>query len=217
MTTKTVFPCVSRFFKAHFNQKFDEISSAQRYTPEEEAALRADCATLDIPYELKNNIVSALEKYRSLWNAEHMPLGDIKQDAFPLNPGEICHAYTNCGLCQNKMVEREDNYYELTRKFRIDETVAFKGEKIEHPKFTEEMTIIEELGVFFLTNQRLVYIGKKNAFHIPLNVLSGADFDGINLVTFHHTDGTDSIFKFSDEAAGVLYILFERTLKAAKA
>ena len=146
-----------------------------------------------------------------------MPLGDIKQDAFPLNTGEICHAYTNCGLCQNKMIEREDNYYELTRKFRIDETVAFKGEKIEHPKFTEEMTIIEELGMFFLTNQRLVYIGKKNAFHIPLNVLSGADFDGINIVTFHHTDGTDSIFKFSDEAAGVLYILFERTLKAAKA
>lgn len=204
-------------FQAHFNLKFDEISNAQRYTPDEEAALRADCATLDIPYELKNNIVSALQKYRSLWNAEHMPLGDIKQDAFPLNPGEICHAYTNCGLCQNKMIEREDNYYELTRKFRIDETVAFKGEKIEHPKFTEEMTIIEELGVFFLTNQRLVYIGKKNAFHIPLNVLSGADFDGINLVTFHHTDGTDSIFKFSDEAAGVLYILFERTLKAAKA
>ena len=204
-------------FQAHFNLKFDKISNAQRYTPEEEAALRADCAKLDIPYELKNNIVSALEKYRSLWNAEHMPLGDIKQDAFPLNPGEICHAYTNCGLCQNKMVEREDNYYELTRKFRIDETVAFKGEKIEHPKFTEEMTIIEELGMFFLTNQRLVYIGKKNAFHIPLNVLSGADFDGINIVTFHHTDGTDSIFKFSDEAAGVLYILFERTLKAAKA
>lgn len=48
-------------FQAHFNLKFDEISSAQRYTPEEEAALRADCATLDIPYELKNNIVSALE------------------------------------------------------------------------------------------------------------------------------------------------------------
>ena len=43
------------------------------------------------------------------------------------------------------------------------------------------MTIIEELGVFFLTNQRLVYIGKKNAFHIPLNVLSGADFTASTL------------------------------------
>lgn len=75
-------------FQAHFNQKFDKISSAQRYTPEEEAALRADCATLDIPYELKNNIVSALEKYRNLWNAEHMPLGDIKQDAFLSTPAK---------------------------------------------------------------------------------------------------------------------------------
>ena len=74
MITKTAFPCVNRFFQAHFNLKFDEISNAQRYTPDEEAALRADCATLDIPYELKNNIVSALEKYRSLWNAEHICL-----------------------------------------------------------------------------------------------------------------------------------------------
>lgn len=203
-------------FADYFNFKFDNISKAQRYTPDEEAALRADCEKLDIPFEFKSNIQNALDKYRNLWEAEHKPLGNIQQDAFPLLPGETCHAYANCGLCQNKVVEREDNYFELTRKFKIDETVSFKGEKIEHPKFKEEMVILLELGLFFLTSQRIVYIGKKNAFNIMLNDLTDADFDGVNLITFHTKEKGDVIIKYSDEAAGVMYILFNRALEASK-
>ncbi len=207
-------------FTDHFNFKFEDISKAARFTPEDEQALRNDCATLDIPYEFKNNIQNALENYRNLWNAEHNPLGDVKQDAFPLNPGEVCHAYANCALCQNKVVEREDNYFELTRKFSIDETVAFKGEKIEHPKFKEEMVVVVELGHFFLTNQRIVFIGKKNAFNIMLRDIESSSFDGATLITFHTHNSKgeklEVIVKFSDEAAGVMHILFARTLKEVK-
>lgn len=203
-------------FTDYFNFKFDDISKAQRYTPDEEAALRADCAKLDIPFEFKSNIQNALDKYRNLWEAENKPLGNIQQDAFPLNKGEVCHAYANCGLCQNKLVEREDNYFELTRKFKIDETVSFKGEKIEHPKFKEEMIILLELGHFFLTSQRIVYIGQKNAFNIMLSDLTGADFDGVNLITYHTKDKGDVIIKYSDEAAGVMNILFTRAFEASK-
>lgn len=203
-------------FTDYFNFKFDDISKAQRYAPDEEAALRADCAKLDIPFEFKSNIQNALDKYRNLWEAENKPLGNIQQDAFPLNKGEVCHAYANCGLCQNKLVEREDNYFELTRKFKIDETVSFKGEKIEHPKFKEEMIILLELGHFFLTSQRIVYIGQKNAFNIMLSDLTGADFDGVNLITYHTKDKGDVIIKYSDEAAGVMQILFTRAFEASK-
>lgn len=204
-------------FADYFNLKFEAISKAQRYTPDEEQSLRDDCEKLAIPYEFKNNITNALENYRNLWNAEHNPLGDVQQDAFPLNKGEVCHAYANCALCQNKVVEREDNYFELTRKFSIDETVAFKGEKIEHPKFKEEMVVIVELGHFFLTSQRIVFIGKKNAFNVMLRDISSSSFDGATLLTFHthnsKNEELDVIVKFSDEAAGVMHILFERTLK----
>lgn len=203
-------------FADYFNFKFDDISKAARYTPEQEAGFRADCEKLDIPFEFKSNIQNALDKYRNLWEAEHKPLGNVQQDAFPLLPGEACHAYANCGLCQNKVVEREDNYFELTRKFKIDETVSFKGEKIEHPKFKEEMVILLELGHFFLTSQRIVYIGKKNAFNIMLKDLAGADFDGVNLITFHTKEKGDVIIKYSDEAAGVMYILFNRAFEASK-
>lgn len=207
-------------FADYFNLKFEAISKAQRYTPEEEQQLRSDCEKLAIPYEFKNNITNALENYRNLWNAEHNPLGDVQQEAFPLNKGEVCHAYANCALCQNKVVEREDNYFELTRKFSIDETVAFKGEKIEHPKFKEEMVVIVELGHFFLTSQRIVFIGKKNAFNVMLRDITSSSFDGATLLTFHthnsKNEELDVIVKFSDEAAGVMHILFERTLKASK-
>lgn len=33
---------------------------------------------------------------------------------------------------RHKTIEKEDNYFELTRRLEIDETISFKGEKIEH-------------------------------------------------------------------------------------
>lgn len=202
-------------FTAHFNLQFDEISKAQRFTPEQEVAFRADCQTLDIPYEHKSNIQNALDKYRDLWNAENQPLGNIEVN-LPLNDGEICRAYANSGLCEHKVVETEDNYFELTRKFRIDETVSFKGEKLEHPKIQEEITALLELGYFFLTNQRIIFLSQKKALTVSMKDLSGADFDGINMVTFHGKKGEKYLYKFSDEAAGVMCILFNRVLKEDK-
>lgn len=199
-------------FQAHFNLLFEDISKEARYSPEQEAAFRADCAALDIPYEFKNNIVNALHKYRDLWNAEHQELGDIKVD-LPLEKGEICRAYVNCGLCQNKVIEKEDNYFELTRKFSIDETVNFKGEKLEHPKIKEEATVLLELGHFFLTSKRIIYISQKNAFDVKLQDITKAEFDNINMVTFFTKEGKELLFKFPDEAAGVMYILFGRVQK----
>ncbi len=199
-------------FQAHFNLLFEDISKEARYSPEQEAAFRADCAALDIPYEFKNNIVNALHKYRDLWNAEYQELGDIKVD-LPLEKGEICRAYVNCGLCQNKVIEKEDNYFELTRKFSIDETVNFKGEKLEHPKIKEEATVLLELGHFFLTSKRIIYISQKNAFDVKLQDITKAEFDNINMVTFFTKEGKELLFKFPDEAAGVMYILFGRVQK----
>lgn len=205
-------------FHNYFNLKFDEISKAERFSPEDEEHLRNCCAALDIPYEFKNNITNAMAKYRDLWNAEHMELSNLPI-ALPLNEGEICHAYTNCGLCQHKVVETEDNYYELTRKFRIDETVSFKGEEIEYPKIKEEITALLELGTFFLTNQRIIYFSNKKAFGVDLKDLEDATFDGINMVTYHRKEqgGDELLFKYSDEAAGVMYILFKRALANAQA
>lgn len=196
-------------FQAHFNLLFEDIVKEARYSPEQEAGFRKDCERLDIPYEFKNNIVSALNKYRSLWDAENRKLEPLDID-LPLDKGEACYVHVNCGLCQNKVVEREDNYFELTRKFNIDETVNFKGEKLEHPKIKEEITALLELGHFFLTNTRIIYLSQKQALAKRLDDLTGADFDGINIVTFHDKDKQDHLLKFPDEAAGVVYILFKR-------
>ncbi len=196
-------------FQEHFNALFDGISERQRFSPDEEASLRQDCVTLDIPYEFKNNIVNALKRYRDLWNAEHNKLGNIQVD-IPLQQGEVCHAAAQAGLCQHKVVEKEDNYFELTRKFNIDETVTFKGEKLEHPKMKEEITALLDIGYFFLTNQRIIYLSKKTAQTVELEQIASATLD-VNIITFHTKNNGDFMYKFSDEAAGVMYILFNRT------
>ena len=85
--------------------------------------------------------------------------GQCKVD-FPLEEGEICHAAGQAALCEVKTVAKEDNYYQLTRKLRIDETISFKGEHIEHPQVMEETAVIIDAGYLFLTNSRIIYLSK---------------------------------------------------------
>ncbi len=112
MITKMAMIYAVQVFHDYLNKKFDEIAEQQRFSPDEETALREICTKLDIPYEFKPNIQNALDKYRYLWSAENAPLGDIKVD-FPLNEGEICHAAAQqAGFCEHKTIEKEDNYFE---------------------------------------------------------------------------------------------------------
>lgn len=169
------------------------------------------CAKLDIPYEFKANIDNALTKYRYLWNAENAPLGNVKVD-FPLEEGEICHAAGQAALCEVKTVAKEDNYYQLTRKLRIDETISFKGEHIEHPQVMEETAVIIDAGYLFLTNSRIIYLSKKLAKQIRLDDLKTADLS-TNIIEAHQNDGQSLSFKMQDDAAEVMFAILRRILK----
>lgn len=197
-------------FDDHFNKIFDGISESRRFSVEVEDGLIADCKTLDIPYEFKPHISSALEKYRSIWNAENHEVTAMTDLNLPLEKGEACYAYANSGLCEHKVVEREDNYFELTRKFNIDETVSFKGEHIEHPTIKEETTVLVELGYFFLTNQRIIFLGQTIHKAIALKDIENATFDGMSMITYHTKTEGNVLFKYSDESAEVMYVIFNR-------
>ena len=200
-------------FTNHFNLKFEDISERARFTPEDEDALRKNCADLDIPYEFKENIQLALNKYRDLWNVENTELVPLKDDNLPLEPGENCYAVSNSGYCMNKTVEYEDNLMEYTRKFSIDEEVSFKGEKLANPMKKEDITSVEDIGGFLLTDKRIMFCGKEKAFYCELEELTGCDFDGMNIVTYHTKSNGDIMFKYPDESAEVIKIMFERILE----
>jgi hypothetical protein len=201
-------------FDDHFNKIFDGISESRRFSVEVEDGLIADCKTLDIPYEFKPHIESALEKYRNIWNAEnHIPSPlDLNM---PLNKGEHCYIFDRSGLCEHKVVEQEDNYFELTRKFNIDETVSFKGSQIEHPTYKEELNVLVEIGHFFITNHRIIFIGDKGSMvkFVDLSDITSADFDGMSYITYHTKTEGDLLFKYDDASAEVIYIFFNRIKK----
>ena len=208
-------------FQANFNLEFEAISKERRYTPEQEERYRKQCEALDIPYEFKSNITNALEHYRGLWNAENSDLSpiDLEQIApgLQLPEGEECLCFTNAGLCKYKTIEHEDNIRELTRKFSIDETVSFKGGKLEQATIKEDTVVLEDLGAFMVTNARLIYISEKvNPQIIYWPELEATEYDGATLVTFKTKNDGDKIYKFPDDAADVLNIIVNRVLAAAK-
>lgn len=201
-------------FQDYFRGFFTALTKTMRFSPEQEEALQQNCRALDIPYEFRSNIQNALDHYRELWRAEHEELGEMDV-ALPLREGEVCRCYTNAGACAKKTVEREDNLLEVTRRFDIDETVTFAGQKLQHPKLQEEVVVVTSLGYFFLTNQRLLYITDKAAVSTELSAVTGADFDGSNIITYHTQEG-DLLYKYADESADVLYLLFQRVYAEGK-
>lgn len=209
-------------FQANFNLEFEEISKERRYSPEQEERYRKQCEDLDIPYEFKSNIESALAHYRNLWNAENTELQplDIEKmiPGLQLPEGEVCLCFSNAGYCQRKTIEVEDNLLELTRKFSIDETVSFNGAKLEQPKRMEETVVVEDVGVFLVTNARLIYLSEKmEPQFIDWDQLDATEFDGATLITFKTKDQGDVIYKYPDEAADVLDIIINRCLTGIKA
>lgn len=195
-------------FDGYFYSKFEKFEEIQRYSQEDEADLAAAAKKLDVPLEFKENISSALTRFRNLWNAESRNLQPI-QVQFPLNVDEECYAGTNSGRCVNKKIQEEDNFFDHNHKFKVDDTLAFKGAELDTNKRLVEHLIVEEMGYFFLTNQRLLFLSEKNAVQHPLNEITGADYRD-NCIFFHLTSGGDAVYKFSDEASECMFMMFNR-------
>lgn len=204
-------------FQANFNLEFEDISKERRYSPAQEERYRKQCEALDIPYEFKSNITNALEHYRDLWNAENSEFNKLEVEGLPLAEGESCHCYANAGLCEKKTVEREDNLFEMTRKFKIDEIVSFNGDKLEQPKITEEITAVEDVGYFFVTNHRIIYASEKLAKQVTLDNIEAVEFDGTNIISYKTKDQGTLIFKYPDDAAEVMVIIVNRIIQQAQA
>ncbi|MBQ5673046.1 MAG: hypothetical protein IIV46_02430, partial [Phascolarctobacterium sp.] len=69
------------------------------------------------------------------------------------------------------------------------------------------------LGYFFVTNQRIIFLGQTIHKAVALKDIEGATFDGMSYITYHTKKDGDLLFKYSDDSAEVMYIIFNRVKK----
>lgn len=198
-------------FEDYFYKKLDDFEKVQRYTFDDEKDLVEVTQKLDVPFELKENLMSALVRFRNLWNAETQDLQPI-QVQFPLNEGEACYAGTNSGRCVKKKIQEEDDFFDRNRKFNADDTLTFKGAALDTNKQLVEHLVVEEIGYFFITNQRLIFASKNNAVQHAVADVAGADFKD-NCIYFHLKNGEDVVYKYSDDASECMFMIFNRVLR----
>ena len=91
-------------FEEFFYKKFEKFEETQRYSKDDEAELVEVTKKLDIPFELKENLMTALVRFRNLWNAESQDLQPIEV-SFDLMENEACYAGTNAGRCVMKKIQ----------------------------------------------------------------------------------------------------------------
>lgn len=198
-------------FEEEFYKDFEKFEEKQRYSLADEEKLTNLAEKLDVPFELKENLTSALIRFRNLWNAESQDLQPIKVQ-FQLEEGESCYAGTNSGRCLMKKIEVEDNFFDLNREFKADDTISFKDNALDTNKRLQEHLLVEEIGVFFITNKRMVFLSEKTVVQHALADVIGDDYKD-NCIYFHMKDGSDVVYKYSDEAAECMFIIFNRVLQ----
>ncbi len=197
-----------QIFNGYVNTIMEGITEAKSFSPEEEEKLVGIAESLDVPLELKPNIANALKQYRQIWGAKNTALKPLKID-FPLDDGESCYAATQAGLSERKMVEMEENYFELTRRLEIDETINFKGDQIEHPKHEVEAVVIKNVGNIILTNKYVRYSSEEDNIKIPIAELENVDLE-VTLLKFSLKNGNEVLIRLSDEASEIFFILLNR-------
>lgn len=198
-------------FEEHFYKVFEGFEKSQRYSLADEEALSKVAEKLDVPFELKENLMAALMRFRNLWNAETQDLKPI-QVQFPLAEGEACYAGTNSGRCVKKVIEVADDFFDRNRKFDVEDTLAFKGGALDSKVEKQEHLLIEEMGYFFITNQRLIFASDKNVVQHKLADITGGDYKD-NCIYFHQKDGDDVVYKYSDDASECMFMIFNRVKK----
>lgn len=195
-------------FEEHFYQVFEDFEKTQRYSLADEEALSQVAEKLDVPFELKENLMAALMRFRNLWNAETQDLRAIEVQ-FPLMEGEACYAGTNSGRCVKKLIDVADDFFDRNRKFNVEDTLSFKGGALDSKVEQQEHLLVEELGYFFITNQRLIFASDKNVVQHKLADITGGDFKD-NCIYFHQKNGEDAVYKYSDDASECMFMIFNR-------
>lgn len=132
------------------------------FSPEEEADIKEICERFDIDLSYKTNTELAIRRAKKLWQLKHAPLSPISVD-IQLKRGENCFASFDTSWLEVRRTAAmpwHPRYMLLSDNSEIALSYA--------PIVEDCLTEIDN-GQLFLTNKRLIFVGKGTTTTIPFS------------------------------------------------
>lgn len=163
---------LTKLHKIGATSAYQNITSDQRITDDERESLDVllnhfGLGAADINFDQKS-----FNKYYSLALIEKGVLPEIKEGNHDINlifkKGEVLHFGSKADLRKLKRVTTRVNYGGLTASVKIVKGLRYRVGSIGVNSVSQEILATDDTGIFYITNQRVGYIGVRKHFSIPV-------------------------------------------------
>lgn len=178
---------VSNIHKTSVASVFNDIGSDKRITDDEKKALEK----LLTHFNLTKNDVSfdqdSFNRYYTLALIDKGVLPKIDSAQAGVNvifkEGEVLHWAVSASMMKRKRVTTRVNYGGFTASVKIMKGLHYRVGSIGVQSESKEILNSEDSGVFYITNQRIGYIGYRKQFSFPFKKIGSLELrsDGLHI------------------------------------
>jgi hypothetical protein len=191
---------------------FSNISSDKRITDEEKSALEKLLNHFSLS---KNDIAfnqDSFNKYYTLALVEKGVLPTIANAQSEVNivfkPDEILHWAVAASMMKRKKVTTRVNYGGFTGSVKIMKGVRYRVGSIGVSSVSKEILDKEDSGAFYVTNQRLGYLGYRKQFSFPFKKIGSLELRSDGLHIFKDGKEAPYILELRDYEVSLAIISF---------
>lgn len=191
---------------------FSNVSSDRRITDEEKGALEKllnhfDLSKSDIAFNQ-----DSFNKYYTLALVEKGVLPTIANGQSEVNmvfkPDEVLHWAVAASLMKRKKVTTRINYGGLTGSIKIMKGVRYRVGSIGVSSVSKEILDKEDSGAFYVTNQRIGYLGYRKQFSFPFKKIGSLELRSDGLHIFKDGKEAPYILELRDYEVALAMISF---------
>jgi len=178
---------------------FTKICEDRRVTEEETKMINAFANYFEVQPESFGFDQSKFNTYTWLSMTEKGKLPVLKNTIdLPLENGETLHCVSVAILRKYRKVTRRINYGGLTASIRIMKGLSYRTGSLNIGRETENVLTPEDVGAFFITNERVGFHGKQRRFSIPFTKINSFEVSPEGLYIFKNGKETPYILTMDD-------------------
>ncbi|BBG63052.1 hypothetical protein [Phascolarctobacterium faecium] len=142
------------------------------------------CAYL--PKEVRTKLISAIGNLNSIYKIKtsgELPILPDSAVNIMLKPNEVIHFVSDASMRKKRKVTKTVNYRGITTSIKICKGVRYRLGSISPTRETNEFWEDEDYGKFFITNQRIGFLGITKNFTISISKILSLSYGegGLNI------------------------------------
>jgi hypothetical protein len=193
---------IGQLQKSAMSGVYQNMIYDQRITEEEKQSLGVLLDHFGLQAKDINFDQKSFNKFYSLALIDKGILPEIKEGNHDINilfkKGEVLHFGAVSVLRKLKRVTTRINYGGLTGSIKIMKGVRYRVGSLGIGTESKEVLAVEDNGIFYITNQRIGYIGQRKQFSLPFDKIHSFEMRSEGMFIFKEGKETPHIITLDD-------------------